>query len=92
MDRVIMDMLGSDDRRLPVIEAARKLGRGATELSQIDVRGDSAKSVGVKSFNFPRRRRRTCTSSPVSSAGRSSARRRTSHPSPTTNVRDAGRA
>jgi len=53
MDRVILELLGESTDRLPVIQAAREMGHGATELSDIELRGESLASMRVKGFKLP---------------------------------------
>lgn len=53
MDRVILEMLGEPTDRLPIIQAARDMKHGATELSEIENRGESLSSMRVRGFKLP---------------------------------------
>lgn len=53
LDRVIMEIVDVSSERLPVLQAAAELGAGKTEMSDIEIIGDSLSSVRVKGFNLP---------------------------------------
>lgn len=53
LDRIVCEILGAEEEKLFILNAARELGYGNTELKKIKITGEELNKVKVSSFKFP---------------------------------------